>query len=156
MLTVNPAGLTVTVANATKIYGQTMTLTAFTTAGLMNGETIGAFTETSPGTAATATVAGSPYAITASSADGGTFTASNYTIVYVNGVLTVTPLIQPLSVVAQPESTNSKLTVEQSNMPTIVLAETPAELLAVPLSILPDEAPAEIPTVVPAQTPPKI
>ena len=90
-LTVNPAGLTVTASNATKTYGQTPTLSAFTTAGLVNGETIGSVTETSPGTAATASVAGSPYAITPSSATGGTFTPSNYTIGYVNGALTVNP-----------------------------------------------------------------
>ena len=58
-----------------------------------NGETVGSVTETSPGTAATASVAGSPYAITpASAATGGTFTPSNYTITYVNGALTVTRL----------------------------------------------------------------
>jgi hypothetical protein len=90
-LIVNPASLTVTASNASKTYGQTPTLTAFTTAGLLNGETVGSVTETSPGTAAAASVAGSPYAITPSSASGGTFTPSNYTISYVNSALTVIP-----------------------------------------------------------------
>ncbi|MGO9717283.1 MAG: YDG domain-containing protein, partial [Steroidobacteraceae bacterium] len=40
---------------------------------------------------ATANVAGSPYAIIPSAATGGTFNAGNYTIGYVNGVLTVNP-----------------------------------------------------------------
>ena len=38
---------------------------------------------------ATANVAGSPYAITASNATGGTFDLGNYNISYVNGQLTV-------------------------------------------------------------------
>jgi hypothetical protein len=35
-------------------------------------------------------VAGSPYPIVPSAATGGTFNASNYTITYTNGILTVT------------------------------------------------------------------
>ncbi len=92
-LTVNPATLTVTANNASKTYGQTAMFagTAFTSSGLQNGETIGSVTETSTGSTATATVAGGPYAITPSAATGGTFSASNYTIAYVNGSLTVNP-----------------------------------------------------------------
>src|SRR6185369_9635157 len=89
-LSVTPAPLTVTASNATKTYGQTPVLTAFTDAGLVNGETIGSVTETSPGTLAGAAVPG-PYAITPSAASGGSFTAANYTITYVNGALSVTP-----------------------------------------------------------------
>jgi hypothetical protein len=92
-LTVIPVALTVTASNTSKPYGQTPTLTAFTTAGLVNGDTVGSVTETSPGTAATASVAGSPYVITPSNATGGTFVPSNYTIAYVNGVLTVVPVV---------------------------------------------------------------
>ena len=90
-LTVNPAALTVTSSNASKTYGQTPTLSGFTSTALQNGETIGSVTETSAGTAATASVLGGPYAITPSNATGGTFTASNYTIGYANGALTVNP-----------------------------------------------------------------
>jgi len=43
-------------------------------------------------------VAGSPYAITASAATGGSFNVNNYSISYVNGLLTVNPA--PLSVTA--------------------------------------------------------
>jgi filamentous hemagglutinin family protein len=96
-LTVNPAPLTVTASNASKTYGQTPTLTAFTSSGLMNGETIGSVTETSAGTAATASVAGGPYTITPSSATGGTFSAGNYSITYANGSLTVNPADLTLS-----------------------------------------------------------
>ncbi|MBN8962459.1 MAG: filamentous hemagglutinin N-terminal domain-containing protein [Rhizobiales bacterium] len=92
-LTVNPAALTITANNVSKSYGQTVTFTGteFTTSGLQNGESIGSVTLTSLGAAASADVAGSPYAITASSASGGSFDATNYTISYASGHLTVTP-----------------------------------------------------------------
>jgi hypothetical protein len=98
VLTVVSANLIVTASDVTKSYGQTPTLSAFTTTGLINGETVGSVTETSPGRVATAPVAGSPFAITPSAATGGTFIPANYTISYVNGALTVTPI--PLTVTA--------------------------------------------------------
>ncbi|MDP3134185.1 MAG: filamentous hemagglutinin N-terminal domain-containing protein, partial [Burkholderiaceae bacterium] len=79
---ITPAPLTVTASDVVKAYGDTPTLSGFTSAGLVNAETIGSVTETSPGQIATANVAGSPYAITPSAATGGTFTPSNYTITY--------------------------------------------------------------------------
>jgi len=103
-LTVTPAALTVTASDASKTYGQTPTLTGFTSTGLQNGETIGSVTLVSAGTAATAGVTGSPYTITASNANGGTFSAGNYTITYNNGALTVTPA--PLSVTANDDAKN--------------------------------------------------
>jgi hypothetical protein len=96
-LTVTPAPLTITALDATKVYGQTPTLSAFTSTALQNGETIGSVTETSAGTLPTAPVPG-PYAIIPGAATGGTFTPSNYTINYVNGTLVVTPA--PLTVTA--------------------------------------------------------
>jgi filamentous hemagglutinin family protein len=151
-LTVKPAGLTVTVADATKVFGQTPTLTGFTVVGLMNGETIDALTETSPGAAATASVAGSPYVITPGKASGGTFTASNYDILYVNGLLTVTPLIQSVPIAMASSMRDSSLTIANAVsptwMPVVVRGEAPAELLTV--------VPSETPIVVPAQILPKI
>ena len=57
-LTVNPAALTITANNASKTYGQTATFagTAFTTSGLVNGDTVSGVTVTSTGAAATAAV----------------------------------------------------------------------------------------------------
>jgi filamentous hemagglutinin family protein len=88
-LSVNPAALAITADNASKTYGQTANLgtTAFTEAGLVNGDTVSAVTLASTGAAATATVAGGPYAITASNASGSGL--SNYTISYGEGALTV-------------------------------------------------------------------
>ncbi len=88
---ITPAALTVTVANAMKTYGQTINLTGFSVTGLMNGETIGAISESSPGAVATASADGSPYVITPSPANGGSFNAADYKIVYINGTLTVMP-----------------------------------------------------------------
>jgi filamentous hemagglutinin family protein len=89
--TINPAPLTLTANTTTKSYGQTVSFagTEFTSNGLKNGETVGSVTLTSTGAVATATVAGSPYSILPSAATGGTFSASNYTVSYVSGSLSL-------------------------------------------------------------------
>ncbi len=71
-LSVDPKALGVTTADRTKTYGDAVTFagTEFTTSGLMNGDTVSSVTLTSAGAAATATVAGSPYDIVASSRGG--------------------------------------------------------------------------------------
>ncbi len=90
-LTVTPVPLTITAKDVTKNFGETPILSGFSTTPLVNGETVGSVTETSPGQPASAP-AGTTYPITPTNATGGTFTPSNYTIGYVNGVLTVLPL----------------------------------------------------------------
>jgi hypothetical protein len=90
--TITPLPLTVTATDVSKVYGQTPALTGFSTTALVSGESVGSVTLSSAGQAATASVAGSPYAITPSAAAGAGFTAGNYSISYVNGVLTVTPI----------------------------------------------------------------
>jgi filamentous hemagglutinin family protein len=97
-MAINKSPLTIAADDASKTYGQTPTLTAFTASGLQYGETIGSVSETSAGTSATASVSGGPYAITPSAATGGTFSTGNYAITYANGSLTVTPA--PLTVTA--------------------------------------------------------
>jgi hypothetical protein len=91
-LTVTAAPLTITADNASKCFGTTYTLgtSAFTSSGLQNSETIGSVTLTSSGAASGAAVGS--YAIAPSLATGGTFTASNYNITYVDGSLTVIAL----------------------------------------------------------------
>jgi len=92
---VNPKGLDITANNRTKTYGDTVTFagTEFTTGAgqLVNGNTVTSVTLTSAGAAATATVVGSPYAITPSAALGTGL--GNYTISYHNASvgLTVNP-----------------------------------------------------------------
>jgi hypothetical protein len=82
--TVAPKGLDITANNRTKTYGDTVTFagTEFTTGAgqLVNGDTVTSVTLTSAGAAATATVGGSPYAITPSAAVGTGL--GNYTISY--------------------------------------------------------------------------
>ncbi len=94
-LSVTPAGLSITANNQSKVYGNGFTFggTEFTSAGLLNSDSISAVSLTSAGTQATAGVAGSPYVINAANATGGGL--GNYTITYLPGELTVTPA--PLS-----------------------------------------------------------
>ena len=100
-LTVNPATLTITANNDSKTYGalKSFSGTAFTETGLVtaNGDTItGGVTETSTGALASATVGIDP--IVPSAATGSGLDNGNYTIVYVNGWLTVNPA--PLTIMA--------------------------------------------------------
>jgi len=92
LLYVLPIGLLITVADVWKPFGSEFTPTAFSVSGLVNADTIGAVSMTSPGDLASATVAGNPYVITANPVSGGTFIPSNYTVQYVNGTLTVKPI----------------------------------------------------------------
>jgi len=95
-LTVTPAALSITASSINKTYGSTLTggsgSTAFTSTGLVNGETIGSIT-IAYGTGSAATVAVGTYsgAITPSAATGGTFAAGNYTITYTTNSIVVTP-----------------------------------------------------------------
>ena len=88
-LTINPAPLTLTANNATNTYGQTAALsgTAFTSVGLLNGDTIAGVTMSSAGAASTAGVGA--YPIVPSAASGPR--AGNYSITYSNGTMTVIP-----------------------------------------------------------------
>jgi len=86
-LTVDPVALTVTAEDKTKAYGAALPELTVTYAGLVNGDTAPA---TPPAVTTTATAA-SPvgtYPITAAGAAD-----DNYTISYVGGTLTVTPLV---------------------------------------------------------------
>ena len=150
---ITAAPLTVTANNATKTYGQIPALSGFTTSALANGETVGTVTQTSPGTVATAAVAGSPYAITPSEATGGTFTPSNYTISYANGALTVNPA--PVPAIPAPVAVSPPPLVE---VPAPV-AVTPPPLVEVPAPVAVTPPPmAEVPapvTATPATMAPK-
>ncbi|MEO6549379.1 MAG: MBG domain-containing protein, partial [Ferruginibacter sp.] len=105
-LTVNKAVLTLTANNQNKTFGALFTFngsTDFTPTGLQNNETVGSVTLSSTGSATTApVVGGNPYSILISAATGGTFTAANYAITYVNGTLTVGTA--PLTITANPVS----------------------------------------------------
>jgi hypothetical protein len=96
--TVSPAPLTITANNRSKNYNTSLVLgTSAFTAALQNGETIGSVTLSDGGEAASAATPAGTYAIIPSAATGGTFTAGNYSISYVNGTLTVNPVTQTIT-----------------------------------------------------------
>ena len=90
-LTVNAIALDITATDQSKNYGDTFTFTGteFSTGAgqLKNSDSVASVTLTSAGAAATAAVAGSPYAIMASAATGTGW--RNYNISYHDGHLTV-------------------------------------------------------------------
>jgi hypothetical protein len=89
-LMVTPAPLTITVNNATRSYGAANPTFSVGYSGFVNGDTAASLT-TPPALSTTATtashVAGGPYSITANGA-----VDPNYTITYVAGTLTITPV----------------------------------------------------------------
>ncbi|MGE3190080.1 MAG: MBG domain-containing protein [Vicinamibacterales bacterium] len=102
--TVTQRPLTVTADSQAKTYGDAVAFvgTEFTLggSGLVNGDTLTAVSLASAGAPATASVAGSPYAITPSAAVGTGL--ANYAISYVDGVLTVAP--RAIAVAADPQT----------------------------------------------------
>jgi hypothetical protein len=144
--TISPVPLTITAQDVSKVYGQTPVLSAFEASALVNDETVGSVTLTSAGQVATASVAGSPYAIVPSNATGGTFTPGNYSISYVDGALTVTPaaVVPPIE---PPELVD----------PEVVPPEIPVVVEPEPV-VPPQEPPVVIEpeVVVPPQEPPVV
>ncbi len=94
-LTVSPAALTITAANASKPYGAVVPALTASYSGFVNGDTASSLT--SPPTLTTAATAASPvgtYSITASGA-----ASPNYTISYAGGTLTVNAATLTISAV---------------------------------------------------------
>ncbi|MGE3488948.1 MAG: MBG domain-containing protein [Vicinamibacterales bacterium] len=89
-LTVEPRPAQVIANSTSKVFGATVNFvgTEFTTTGFLGADTVTSATLTSAGAPAAASAAGSPYSIVPSAGVGTGL--SNYTITYVNGVLTVT------------------------------------------------------------------
>jgi 6-phosphogluconolactonase (cycloisomerase 2 family) len=93
-LTINPAPLTVTAANASMIYGDPLPTFTGTVTGIKNGDNItGVYTTTATSASPVGT-----YPITPSASDNGTGKLANYTVTAVNATLTITPA--PLTVTA--------------------------------------------------------
>ena len=109
--TVDTRALSITAANQTKTYGDTVVFdtttpsTDFSVVGLVNSDTVTSVSLSSAGAPATATVAGSPYAISVGSAAGSGL--ANYAISYhdapigltVNRATSTTTVTCPTSVV---------------------------------------------------------
>ena len=113
--TVVPAVLTVTADDQNKVYGAALPTLTVTYSGFVNGDTSASLT-TQPALTTTATasshVSGNPYAITASGA-----VDTNYSISYVGGVLTVTPVALTLTA-------NSQSKVYGAALPTLTATYT--------------------------------
>ncbi|HRQ82640.1 MAG TPA: MBG domain-containing protein, partial [Azospirillaceae bacterium] len=91
-LTINPAPLTLTVADATRLYGAANPSFTATAAGLKNGDTLAALGGATFATAASAASDVGRWTVTPS------LSAANYTVSAVAGALTITPA--PLTVTA--------------------------------------------------------
>jgi hypothetical protein len=93
-VTISQAALSLTARDDTKMYGDTKTCgagsTAFTSSGLQGSETVGSVTITASGGTADAAPVGN-YALVPSVATGGTFSAGNYQTTYTPGTLRVLP-----------------------------------------------------------------
>lgn len=116
-VTVSAKALTITANNANKTYGSAITgasgSTAFTASGLAGSETVGSVTIAyGTGAAATDGVATYTGQVTPSAANGGTFTASNYSITYATGNIIVDAA--SLTVTASAQSKNYGSTVSTS------------------------------------------
>lgn len=90
--------LFITANDVSKQFGQTLSFgagqTGFSASGLVNGETVGSVTIAASGGTAAEDPAGD-YVLTPSAATGGTFTPSNYSVIYNTGTLTVTGASAP-------------------------------------------------------------
>jgi trimeric autotransporter adhesin len=128
-----PTGLTANITTASlsitannilnKTYGTVLVgasgSTAFTSSGLQGGQTIGNVT-IAYGTGALATAAVGTYtgSVTPSAATGGTFTASNYSITYNAGNITVTTALLTITgLVANPKTYDGTTTVSVTGTP---------------------------------------
>ena len=165
---ITPAPLTITANDASKTEGNTLVIpnSAFTSLGLVNGETVGGATLTSPGTAANASAVGSPYLITASNATAGTFNPTNYTITYAPGKLLITALpvvtppvtIPPVATppVTTPPVTTPPVTTPPVTTPPVTTVPEPTSPGTTPGTTVPGTAPGTTPpvTTVPGATPP--
>jgi 6-phosphogluconolactonase (cycloisomerase 2 family) len=87
-LIVNPAVLTVTSANATRVYGDPNPAFSFTITGFVNSETAAVVSGSPSCTSADPTAAVGTYPITCTA---GTLSAANYTFTFIGGNLTITP-----------------------------------------------------------------
>ena len=138
-----PAPLTITAQDASKVYGQTAVLNGFDASALVNDETVGFVSMSSEGQSELSSEVGSPYAIVPSNARGGSFTPSNYSISYVSGVLTVTPITAPTDVPVVQPVPPSNVEVPSAEAPSVIperqaLPNLPqSDARPAPLSILP-------------------
>src|SRR5207249_4523250 len=133
-LSVTPVTLTITANSSTKAYGAALPALTVTYLGLVNGDTSATFSSapnTAPAITTTAHadshVAGNPYSITASRAAD-----SDYTISYVDGTLTVTPVTLTITAESKVKAYGAELPALTASYSGFVNGDTPASLTTPP------------------------
>ena len=127
-LTVNKAALTITAANASKLYGAALPVLTASYSGFVNGDTPSSLT-TPPALSTTATAA-SPagsYPITAGGA-----ASPNYTISYANGTLTVNQAVLTITAANASKLYGAALPVLTASYSGFVNGDTPSSLTTPP------------------------
>ena len=127
-LTVNQAVLTITAANASKLYGAALPTVTASYSGFVNGDTPSSLT-TPPALTTTATAA-SPvgsYPITASGA-----ASPNYTISYANGTLTVNQAVLTITAANASKLYGAALPAVTASYSGFVNGDTPSSLTTPP------------------------
>ncbi len=117
---ITQSALTVTANNLTKCFGNTYTFagTAFTSSGLGSGDVITSVSFASDGADIFADLG--TYAIVPSGATGASFSASNYSITYVNGTMTVVDV----PTITQDPSTTSQTICQNAAATSFSIAAT--------------------------------
>jgi len=135
LLTINPVGLTVTVASTSKNYGAALpTLTASSVTGLVNGDTVGTTITIGLSTTATAasSVSGGPYPITATV--GGS-ASGNYTLTNAPGLLTINPVALTVTAASTSKNYGAALpTLTASSVTGLVNGDTVGTTITISLS----------------------
>jgi len=127
-LAVNKAALTITAANASKLYGAALPVLTASYSGFVNGDTVGSLT-TPPALSTTATAA-SPvgsYPITASGA-----ASPNYTISYASGTLTVSPAALTITAANASKLYGAAVPALTAGYSGFVNGDTPSSLITPP------------------------
>src|SRR4029077_15611667 len=129
-LSVTPVALTITADNQTKAYGASLPALTASYSGFVNGDNSASLT-TQPTLATTATpashVAGNPYVIIASGA-----VDADYTISYVAGTLTVTPVALTITADAKTKAYGAALPALTASYSGFVNGDTAASLTTQP------------------------
>ena len=144
-LSVTPVSLTVTADAKSKAYGAALPALTANYAGFVNGDTAANLTtQAALSTTATAAsrVSGSPYTITASGAAD-----ADYTISYVNGSLSVTPVSLTVTADAKSKVYGAALPALTANYSGFVNGDTAANLKRKPLFPLLPPLPVTFPAV---------
>src|SRR5439155_6720231 len=129
-LTVTPVALTITANDQTKAYGAALPALTASYAGFTNGDNADSLT-TAPALTTTATaashVAGNPFLITAAGA-----VDADYTISYVAGKLTVTPVSLTITADSKAKAYGAGLPTFTASYSGLVNGDTPALLTTPP------------------------